>query len=76
MHGQFQLVHQSSQALESEQVGPAVFGMASLTQPIELTQLTWTQAFDSSAEVSLSQRFSSQAPAERSPKDIPGRRVR
>ena len=50
--------------------------MAALAQPIKLSQLTGAQAFGSSAEVSLSQRFSSQAPAERRPKDIPGRRVR
>jgi hypothetical protein len=50
--------------------------MAALTEAIELTLLAATQAFGASTEMGLFQRFSNQAPAERTPTDRPGMRVR
>jgi hypothetical protein len=50
--------------------------MAALTEAIELTLLAVTQAFGAATEMGLFQRFSNQAPAERTPRDRPGMRVR
>ena len=67
--------HKLTQALQGEQL-EAVLWMAALTEAIELTLLAATQAFGAATEMSLFQRFSNQAPAERTPTDRPGIRVR
>lgn len=64
------------QAFQGEQVSPAAFRMAAMAEAFKLTLLAWTQATGSSAEVRLLQRPSNQAPADRSPRVAPGRRVR
>ena len=76
VHRQLQLVHELRQSLQGEQVGAVVFRVAALTEPIQLALLTGAQAFGPAAEMRLSQWFSSQAPADRRPRDRPGRRVR
>ena len=67
--------HKLTQALQGEQL-EAVLWMAALTEAIELTLLAATQAFDAATEMRLFQRFNNQAPAERTPTDRPGIRVR
>ena len=67
--------HKLTQAFQGEQF-EAVLRMAALTEAIELTLLAATQAFGAATEMGLFQRFSNQAPAERTPTDRPGIRVR
>ena len=67
--------HKLTQALQGEQLKPVLW-MAALTEAIELTLLAATQAFGAATEMGLFQRFSNQAPAERTPTDRPGMRVR
>ena len=67
--------HKLTQAFQGEQF-EAVLRMAALTEAIELTLLAATQAFGAATEMGLFQRFSNQAPAERTPTDRPGMRVR
>jgi hypothetical protein len=67
--------HKLTKALQGEQF-EAVLRMAALTEAIELTLLAATQAFGAATEMGLFQRFSNQAPAERTPMDRPGMRVR
>ena len=67
--------HKLTQAFQGEQF-EAVLWMAALTEAIELTLLAATQAFGAATEMGLFQRFSNQAPAERTPTDRPGMRVR
>ena len=67
--------HKLTQAFHGEQF-EAVLRMAALTEAIELTLLAATQAFGAATEMGLFQRFSNQAPAERTPTDRPGIRVR
>ena len=76
MHGQLQLQHQVRHPLQGEQVGAVVFRVAPVAEAIELAMLSRAQAPGPAAEMGLLQRFSSQAPAERSPRDSPGIRVR
>ena len=67
--------HELTQPFQGEQLQP-ILGMAALTEAIELTLLAVTQAFGAATEMGLFQRFSNQAPAERTPTDRPGMRVR
>ena len=67
--------HKLTQAFQGEQLKPVLW-MAALTEAIELTLLAATQAFGAATEMGLFQRFSNQAPAERTPTDRPGMRVR
>ena len=67
--------HKLTQAFQGEQF-EAVLRMAALTEAIELTLLAATQAFGAATEMRLFQRFSNQAPAERTPTERPGIRVR
>ena len=67
--------HKLTQALQGEQLQPVLW-MAALTEAIELTLLAATQAFGAATEMGLFQRFSNQAPAERTPTERPGIRVR
>ena len=64
-----------TQAFQGEQLQPVLW-MAALTEAIELTLLAATQAFGAATEMGLFQRFSNQAPADRTPTDRPGMRVR
>ena len=67
--------HKLTQAFQCEQF-ETVLRMAALTEAIELTLLAATQAFGAATEMGLFQRFSNQAPAERTPTERPGIRVR
>jgi hypothetical protein len=71
----FEFQHKLTEAFQGEQLQPAL-RMAALTEAIELTLLAVTQAFGAATEMGLFQRFSNQAPAERTPTDRPGMRVR
>ena len=71
-----QIQHQLGQAFEAQEIGAAVFGMTAMTQPLQLPLLARAQTTATPAEVRLLHRFKNQAPAERRPREIPGRRVR
>ena len=71
-----QFRRQISQTFKREQISPRAFGMAAMAQSIQLTMLLRAKSSGTAGEVSLLQRPSSQAPAARSPRDNPGRRVR
>ena len=71
----FEFQHKLTQSFQGEQL-KSVLWMAALTEAIELTFLAATQAFGAATEMGLFQRFSNQAPAERTPTDRPGMRVR
>ena len=72
----FQFRGQIRQTFKREQISPRALGMAAMAQSIQLTMLLWAKTSGAAGEVSLLQRPSSQAPAERSPRDRPGSRVR
>ena len=71
----FEFQHKLTQSFQGEQLKSFLW-MAALTEAIELTLLAATQAFGAATEMRLFQRFSNQAPAERTPTDRPGIRVR
>ena len=72
----FQFRGQIRQTFKREQISPRAFGMAAMAQSIQLAMLLGAKTSGAAGEVSLLQRPSSQAPAERSPRDRPGSRVR
>ena len=65
-----------SQTLQGEQISANALGVTAMAQPVELTLLFGAKSSGAASEVSLFQRPSSQAPAERSPRARPGSRVR
>ena len=71
----FEFQHKLTQSFQGEQLKPVLW-MAALTEAIELTFLAATQAFGAATEMGLFQRFSNQAPADRTPTERPGIRVR
>ena len=76
MQRHFQIQHQIRQAFEAQQISAAIFGMTAMAQALQLTLLAGAQTAAAPAEVRLLQRLSTQAPAERRPRESPGRRVR
>ena len=55
MEGLIQFSGQFGESLKRELIGDSVFGVPALAEPFELALLTWTQPFDSSREMGLSQ---------------------
>ena len=76
MQGHLQIENQIGQAFEAQQISAAIFRMTAMAEALQLTLLAGAQTAAAPAEVGLLQRPSNQAPAERSPRDSPGRRVR
>ena len=76
MQGHLEIQNQIRQSFEAQQIGPAAFRMTTMTQALQLTLLAGAQTAAAPSQVGLLQRLSNQAPAERSPRDNPGRRVR
>ena len=76
MQGHLEIQNQIRQSFEAEQIGPAALRMTTMTQALQLTLLAGAQTAAAPSQVGLLQRLSNQAPAERSPRDNPGRRVR
>ena len=76
MQGHLEIQNQIRQSFEAQQIGPAALRMTPMTQALQLTLLAGAQTAAAPSQVGLLQRLSNQAPAERSPRDNPGRRVR
>ena len=76
MEGLFELAHEFCESFQGQQVGAAGFRMAAMAESIEQAVLFGAEPPGSSSEVRLLQRPSSHAPADLSPRDKPGRRVR
>ena len=76
MQWHLQIQHQLRQAFQAQQIGAAVFGMTAMAQALQLTLLAGAQTATAPPEMGLLQRLSNQAPAERSPRERPGSRVR
>ena len=76
MQGHLEIQNQIRQSFEAQQIGPAALRMTPMTQALQLTLLAGAQTAAAPSQVGLLQRLSNQAPAERSPRDSPGRRVR
>ncbi len=76
MQGHLEIQNQIRQSFEAQQIGPAALRMTTMTQALQLTLLAGAQTAAAPSQVGLLQRLSNQAPAERSPRDSPGRRVR
>ena len=76
MKWHLQIQHQIRQTFKAQQIGAAVFGMTAMAQAVQLALLAGAQPAAAPSEVRLLQRLSNQAPAERSPRESPGRRVR
>lgn len=76
MQGLLELGGEFGQAFKGEQIAASVLRMTPVAEPFQLTQLGWPQPACASCEVSLLQELNNQAPAERSPRDSPGMRVR
>ena len=76
MQWHFQIQNQIGQPFEAQEIGAAVFGMTAMAQALQLALLAWAQTATAPSEMGLLQRLSNQAPAERSPRERPGSRVR
>ena len=76
MQGHLEIQNQIRQSFEAQQIGPAALRMTPMTEALQLALLAWAQTAAAPSQVGLLQRLSNQAPAERSPRDNPGRRVR
>lgn len=76
MQGHLQFQNLFGESLERQQIGPPAFGMTSLAQSFQQTLLAGAKPSGAPGEMSLLQRDASQAPADRTPKESPGNRVR
>ena len=76
MHGQLELLNQCSHPLQGQQISTTAFRMSTMAEAVELPMLSGPKTADTAAEMGLLQRLINQAPAERSPRDSPGSRVR
>ena len=76
MNGQLQLLHQACHPLQGQQVSTTALGMTTMAEAVELPVLSGPKPAGAAAEMGLLQRLISQAPADRSPSDRPGSRVR